>query len=100
MVLIFFHSFPQGDDPIESKGTQVYFILSAKDEKDQWGAKIVKQEKNTVLISVFTPPSCIVGKWMFSVDVIKKENEKVTIFRYNHKDPIYMLFNPWCKGEC
>lgn len=91
--------FGVGDDPKESKGTQVVFILSAKDEKNKWGAAISQQAGETLAVAVFTPPDCIVGKWNLSVDVVKQKDEKTTIFRYKHNNPIYILFNPWCKAD-
>ena len=88
-----------GDRPKPSKGTHVEFILSDKDEPGQWGAKIAQQTGSSVVINVFTPPGCIVGKWKLKVDVVKRKDNQTSIFRYSHKGAIYMLFNPWCKGD-
>ncbi|PVD21176.1 hypothetical protein C0Q70_19343 [Pomacea canaliculata] len=91
--------FQIGDRPIVSKGTHVEFVLSDKDEPNQWGAKIDSQSGNTVNVTFFTPPDCIVGKWSFKVDVVRRTDNQTSVFRYNYKDPIYILFNPWCKED-
>ncbi|XP_046550892.1 protein-glutamine gamma-glutamyltransferase K-like [Haliotis rubra] len=91
--------FQAGGNPTPSKGTHVELILSDKDEPKQWGAKIKKQSDQVLTVTVFTPPTCYVAKWNFKLDVIKKKDDKKIIFRYNHKDQIYILFNPWCRDD-
>ncbi|XP_076469989.1 hemocyte protein-glutamine gamma-glutamyltransferase-like, partial [Babylonia areolata] len=91
--------FEIGTRPLASKGTQVEFILSDKDEEGQWGAKVAQQSGKSLTLTVFTPPDCIVGKWRFKVGVVKRSDTQTAVYRYNHRDPIYMLFNPWCKGD-
>ncbi|XP_067649518.1 annulin-like [Haliotis asinina] len=91
--------FQAGGKPTPSKGTHVELILSDKDEPKEWGAKIKKQNGQVLTVTVFTPPTCFVAKWNFKLDVIKKKDDKKVIFRYNHKDQIYILFNPWCRDD-
>ncbi|XP_070173443.1 hemocyte protein-glutamine gamma-glutamyltransferase-like [Littorina saxatilis] len=91
--------FEIGDDPKPSKGTHVEMILSDKDEEGEWGASIQKVNGKILIVKVFTPPTCFVGVWKFKVDVVKRKDENATVFRYNHKDPIYILFNPWCRED-
>ncbi|KAL8590514.1 hypothetical protein ACOMHN_010950 [Nucella lapillus] len=91
--------FEIGDDPKPSKETRVEFILSDKDEDGKWGAKIVQAGGSSLTIVVFTPPTCLVGKWRFKVSAVKKSGGETKVFCYNHKNPIYMLFNPWCKAD-
>ncbi|CAL1532743.1 unnamed protein product [Lymnaea stagnalis] len=91
--------FEAGDSPAANKGTSVDFILSDDDKPKEWGAKIQSQKGNSLTITVFTPPTCLVGKWTLKLDVVKKENTSVNIYRYQHKDAIYILFNPWCKDD-
>uniref|UniRef100_A0A0B7A7F1 protein-glutamine gamma-glutamyltransferase n=1 Tax=Arion vulgaris TaxID=1028688 RepID=A0A0B7A7F1_9EUPU len=91
--------FEAGDKPLTSKQTHVEFILSDDDKPKEWGAKIVSTENATITIDVYTPPTCFVGKWAFSIDVVKKEGSDVNVFRYLHRDPIYIIFNPWCKDD-
>ena len=46
-----------------------------------------------------TPPTCAVGRWELKIDVIDKGESTMTVYRYNDKGRIYILFNPWCKGK-
>lgn len=82
------------------QGTLVELILSAKDEPLKWGAKIEANTGNSLTIKVFTPPTLCVGKWKCMVDAIKKSADtRSKVDRYHCVEPIYMLFNPWCKGR-
>ncbi|XP_059179199.1 hemocyte protein-glutamine gamma-glutamyltransferase-like [Physella acuta] len=92
-------AFEAGDTPLESKGTSVQFILSDEDRPKEWGAKIVSQQGNQLTIEVYTPPTCYIGKWNLKIDVVKKLDTNVNVYRYQHADPIYILFNPWCKDD-
>ncbi|XP_059167836.1 annulin-like [Physella acuta] len=88
-----------GETPMESKDTRVKIILSHEDKPKEWGAKIASQKGTTLNIDLFTPPDSIVGKWTLKIDVVKKVNTSVHVFSYQHKDPFYILFNPWCKDD-
>ncbi|KAK3741947.1 hypothetical protein RRG08_024693 [Elysia crispata] len=91
--------FEAGEKPNPAKGTLVQFILSDKDKPKEWGAKIVSKKGHNLKISVFTPPTVYVGKWEFSVEVVKKSESTVDVYTYEHDGPIYILFNPWCKDD-
>ncbi|XP_059141210.1 hemocyte protein-glutamine gamma-glutamyltransferase-like [Physella acuta] len=91
--------FEAGSNPSVTQGTSVEFILSDDDEPKKWGAKIDSQKDTTLTVTVFTPPTCYVGKWTLKIDVVKKVDRDVNIFRYQHRDPIYIIFNPWCKDD-
>ena len=84
----------------KTKGSKIEFLLSADDVPKEWGAFIKSNSDGWLTIEVTTPPKCPVGKWQMKIDVVKKKNpkDKPTKYRYEHKDPIYILFNPWCKG--
>ncbi|XP_041375414.1 protein-glutamine gamma-glutamyltransferase K-like [Gigantopelta aegis] len=91
--------FQAGENPMPSKGTHVEFVLSDKDEPKKWGAWITRQNGDYLQVTIMTPSNCYVGKWELKVDVVKKIDNKHSIFRYSHRDPIYLLFNPWCKDD-
>ncbi|GFO23755.1 hemocyte protein-glutamine gamma-glutamyltransferase-like [Plakobranchus ocellatus] len=91
--------FEAGDRPNPTKGTYVEFVLSDKDEPKKWGAKIVTKKNNSLTITVFTPPDLYVGEWELSIDVVKKNERNVDVYKYEHEDPIYIIFNPWCKDD-
>ncbi|KAK6174754.1 hypothetical protein SNE40_017972 [Patella caerulea] len=89
--------FQAGKAPIESKKTHVELVLSEK-VSNQW-ANVVEQDGSTLRISILTPSNCYIAKWKLKIDVVTKTDGATTIYRYNHRDPIYILFNPWCKDD-
>ncbi|WAR12579.1 TGMH-like protein [Mya arenaria] len=91
--------FEYGKCPIASKATRVELILSDKDVKNEWGAWIESSKDALTSLRIMTPPKLAIGKWTLKIDVIKREDSNKTTYRYVHKDPIYILFNPWCKGD-
>ncbi|XP_059152311.1 annulin-like [Physella acuta] len=91
--------FEAGEKPLESKGTHVEFLLSSDDKSSKWEATLVSKQEKSITVNVTTPPSCLVGKWRLHLDVIKSEEHKVNIYRYQYKQPIYVIFNPWCKDD-
>lgn len=89
-----------GKKPLQHKATHVEVALSKDDVSAcHWGATILTEKENNVTVRVVTPPTLYVGKWTFRVDVIKKYLDKNIVYRYKHPEPIYILFNPWCKGR-
>ncbi|XP_052816725.1 hemocyte protein-glutamine gamma-glutamyltransferase-like isoform X2 [Mya arenaria] len=91
--------FEYGKCPLASKGTRVELILSDKDVANEWGAWIESSKDALTSLQIVTPPTLVIGKWKLKIDVIKREDAKETTYRYVHKDPIYILFNPWCKDD-
>lgn len=91
--------FTFGKRPMPSRGSHVEFVLSAKDEPKEWGALILSQTGNSLKLKVMTPPTCAVGRWKLKIDVVKKGDNETTVYRYNCKGRVYILFNPWCKDD-
>ncbi|XP_060561323.1 hemocyte protein-glutamine gamma-glutamyltransferase-like isoform X2 [Ruditapes philippinarum] len=91
--------FQFGKNPRPSVGTHAEFILSEKDKPKQWGAYINSKEGNSLNLVLNSSPSCPVGKWSLKIDVVKRAENSVEVFRYTHTDDIYILFNPWCKDD-
>ena len=77
------------------KGTLVSFTLNSNTSND-WTANIQQSTGRDVEISVTTDVDCIVGEWRMTIDVLSKDSPESS--RYIHKKPVYVLFNPWCKG--
>ncbi|KAL4235095.1 Transglutaminase/protease-like ues [Mactra antiquata] len=91
--------FKFGKKPLPTLQTHQEFKLSEEDLPNKWGAYITKKGSKSINVSVMTPSTCHVGKWTLHIDVVKEENDETTAYRYVHKDPIYILFNPWCKDD-
>ncbi len=68
------------------------------DKPKEWGAKLLATDNNTATIRIFTPPNCIVAKWFFTFEMVLKKGENQKIYVYPNKEPIFVLFNPWCPG--
>ena len=91
------------------RGTEVKLQPKVFDDKevkpDEWAAKITEQKGYTVgwdivTVSVYPPATCGVGKWNLGIEhVMKKDNGRDRVFRYEHDDPVYILFNPWCEHD-
>ncbi|KAL4235097.1 hypothetical protein ACF0H5_006735 [Mactra antiquata] len=91
--------FQFGKRSLSSRGTHAEFMLSDRDVPKKWGAHIVSKDSNSIKVEVLTPPTCPVGKWRMSIDVVKRDDTGTDVFRYKHKDHIYVLFNPWCEAD-
>ena len=89
-----------GERPRKSKGTKVSLLLSDKDPPREWGARSLVRDGTTLTVRVFTPPTCYVAKWSFHFDTVLQKGESSKVFRYTHPQQIYMIFNPWCTGQC
>lgn len=64
-----------------------------------WTAVVLSSRDSFIDVEITSPPNAIVGDWIMDIDSkIRSENDN-TGFRYTHKDPIYILFNPWCRGD-
>ncbi|XP_045193134.2 protein-glutamine gamma-glutamyltransferase K-like isoform X1 [Mercenaria mercenaria] len=91
--------FQFGNYPKPSRGTHAEFILSDRDVPKEWGAYIKTKEGNSLSLVMNTPPTCAVGKWSLKIDVVKRSENNVEVFRYKHPSDIYILFNPWCRDD-
>ncbi|XP_033729965.1 hemocyte protein-glutamine gamma-glutamyltransferase-like, partial [Pecten maximus] len=91
--------FQTGDHPHPTKGTLEEMILSDVDLPKQWGAKLVRRTNNDLQLQVMTPPFCPVGRWNVKVRAVKKGETPSISKVYSHPQPIYILFNPWCKDD-
>ncbi|XP_052815832.1 hemocyte protein-glutamine gamma-glutamyltransferase-like isoform X1 [Mya arenaria] len=92
-------TFQFGKQPKPSSGTFKDIILSEMDDRNDWGAWLESSTDNVASFQIMTPPTIPVGKWKMGIDVIKRKERSSVTFRYEHKDHIYILFNPWCKDD-
>jgi len=45
------------------------------------------------------PANCCIGKWYVKVNTISTDVTEPALKEWLYSKPIYILFNPWCKGE-
>ncbi|UYV85172.1 F13A1 [Cordylochernes scorpioides] len=79
-----------------NNGLVVVPILSKENDTQgqDWRCEIedIKEEK-TLLLSVWTAPTTLVGEWKIEVESRLKDEFQTRTYRYS--DPIYILFNAW-----
>ncbi|XP_045202476.2 protein-glutamine gamma-glutamyltransferase K-like [Mercenaria mercenaria] len=91
-----------GKTPSSSKERYVELFLSARSKPslNDWKVSIHSQDGDSVTLAVVAPPTCAVGKWSLRVDVVKSVlNNKPTVLSFEYRNPVYILFNPWCKDD-
>ncbi|XP_048448500.1 coagulation factor XIII A chain [Rhincodon typus] len=89
--------FVAGRYPDVTKGTYIPIFIKERLEKGQWGAKVESIWNNALILSVMTPPQCILGRFRMYVAVMTPYGIRRTA---RDKDTdIYILFNPWCEED-
>ncbi|XP_041375908.1 hemocyte protein-glutamine gamma-glutamyltransferase-like isoform X2 [Gigantopelta aegis] len=94
--------FVTGSRPLQSKGSVVSVNKTESPSKTEWGFSIVEILEKGVTLKVSSAPDSIVGRYQLFIDTEhcganQTEPEK---YRYKHPDDIYLIFNPWCEGDC
>ncbi|WAR13577.1 TGM1-like protein, partial [Mya arenaria] len=79
--------------------TYAEVVLSEEYVSDRWNAYIKSRNGNDVTVAIMTPADTPVGKWRLSIDVIKSVESARAMYRYQFPDPLYILFNPWCRDD-
>lgn len=85
-----------GPQASEALHTKVVFQTSELEAKggNAWRAVKEAQTKNTVTVSLTSPPSAVIGRYLLSARVSslrKRSDRKLGEF--------VLLFNPWCPGR-
>ncbi|NXJ93014.1 TGM4 glutamyltransferase, partial [Corythaixoides concolor] len=82
-----------GEKPMKIRGTLMSLNPRRDPDLSGWQISIVKHSGKECLLSVTSSPWALVGKYTLNVktgtNIYKPED-----------DAVYLLFNPWCKGEC
>ncbi|XP_077993726.1 protein-glutamine gamma-glutamyltransferase K-like [Glandiceps talaboti] len=83
-----------------SKGTLVKVpFVDGEFSSYDWGAKILSKEGSTVTLSIFLPVIAYVGRYLFGMEIVTGKDEDAVKFRHDMKEPIFVLFNAWCKDD-
>ena len=91
----------KGDNPRISKNTSIRLNPKKGLKKGHWSAGLKVTEVKQVEVEVLTSSDSIIGKWRLTVKTscTTADRETKMILKYQHKEPVYLLFNPWCKGK-
>lgn len=90
--------------PSYAQGTMIFCPVMPSENavpSDGWQIKLLSSEESKIELEVTTTPSCIVGAWTLEVDtkVRNEREEQAKSLRYTSQQPVYILFNPWCKQD-
>ncbi|XP_053570678.1 coagulation factor XIII A chain [Bombina bombina] len=86
-----------GRYPQQSKGTYIPIPIVDELETGKWGAKITRNEMNSVNLTILSAPDCIIGKFRMYVAVLTQFG--ILRSSRNSETDTYILFNPWCKED-
>jgi len=87
-----------GKAPKETDGTKIVLPLYGKPRSKTWSVEVKDQDGKQVTFKVKSSPKCCVGRWNVRVNSLNRNDQEPALKEWNYPKPIYMLFNPWCKG--
>ena len=89
-----------GPRPQESKGTIIRETVNFTScDKDGWSVTATEVNEEKVTVAIVTEPDCCIGKYALFVETkLKSGGEDFS--RAELDETLYVLFNPWCEGEC
>ncbi|XP_059169628.1 protein-glutamine gamma-glutamyltransferase 4-like [Physella acuta] len=91
--------FVTGSRPTQSRGSVVAVNQVDKIRDGHWGFQIVSAKDKCVAIQVSSDSDAIVGRYELFIDTTHGNNEDAEKWRHKHPDDIFLLFNPWHKGD-
>ena len=87
-------SSPPGPRASEALHTKAVFQTSELERGEGWTAAREAQMENTLTVSLASPPSAVIGRYLLSIRLSshrKHSNRRLGEF--------VLLFNPWCAGR-
>lgn len=98
-----------GAKPQQSKGTIIRIPVgltvgskSTSGPPYDWNCQTTETGERSVTVTITPPSDSIVGKYTLFVETQSSggEGEEQSKDRREEPDEIYILFNPWCPGDC
>ncbi|XP_014288385.1 annulin [Halyomorpha halys] len=94
----FIFTLADADKPNYGQGTLIAVpLLSKGKNKDSWKATVDNVHENFLTVQISPSVDCVVGKYKMEIDSKLMKTGKAVSFKF--KDPVYILFNPWCKDD-
>ncbi|XP_050435288.1 annulin-like [Adelges cooleyi] len=85
------------DKPNFGHGTLAVVPLLRKPTNDlNWSAYVLEVNEQQLKVKIMPSVTCIVGRWFVDIDTKFKRDVS---YNYSHRNPIYIIFNPWVQDE-
>ncbi|XP_067007547.1 annulin [Anabrus simplex] len=86
------------EKPSYGQGTFVAVPLLAKGAESggAWNAVLDSSNEDVIQVQITPAADSIIGQWKMDIDTKLKNNGAVS---YSHKEPFYILYNPWCRQD-
>ncbi|XP_060030481.1 protein-glutamine gamma-glutamyltransferase Z [Erinaceus europaeus] len=80
-----------GPEPTELLGTKATFSLTQARQGNNWSASEFTVDANSLLVSLFTPASAVIGPYTLKLKISQGQGQSVT----QPMGTFILLFNPW-----
>ena len=101
-LLVLFEYCNSGEGSSVPQGTKIVMELEEDSHIDlsstkQWGMQAQMSQGNITVLEILPSSTTAVGAYKIWVETSLKSNPQA-IRKFHVKDPVYILFNPWCSG--
>ncbi|XP_071484958.1 coagulation factor XIII A chain-like [Diadema antillarum] len=83
--------------PRQSNGTLILLPIHDSDQSNGWSIALESSDDGSVRVIVCTAVTSIIGP--YSLTVVIKNNRTGLQREFKEAEPIYLLFNPWCRRD-
>ena len=83
-----------GPAPKELLGTRATFLLTQARQGNGWSASDFTVQANSLFVSLFTPPSAVIGPYSLKMEISQDPSHSTT----HPLGTFILLFNPWSAG--
>ena len=63
----------------------------------QWGMQAQLSQGNITVLEILSSSTTAVGAYKILIETTLRSNPQA-VRKFKVKDPVYILFNPWCTG--
>lgn len=91
--------FVTGSRPAQSRGSVIPIQRVEQVQDGHWGFQMSGQKGSSITLTVSTASDAIIGRYELFIDTTHKGEHGEERWRHKHMDDIYMLFNPWHRGD-